>query len=63
MNANNAFIRIAALLGAAATTTLTVGLQFGLARHYTAKAEAVAAAKRTAPVAQTTATAAPKRKG
>jgi hypothetical protein len=63
MNARNATTRIAALLAAVAMTTLTLGSQFGLAGHYSAEADAVMAAKRTAPVAQTTATAAPQRKG
>lgn len=63
MNARNASVRIAALFASVAMTTLILGLQFGLARHYTAEVEAAVAAKRTAPMAQTTATAAPRRKG
>lgn len=62
MNSRNASARIAALLAAMAMTTLILGLQFGLAWHYTAEAEAVMAAKQTAPVAQTDATAAPRGK-
>jgi hypothetical protein len=63
MNARNANSRIASLIAAVAMTTLTLGSQFGLAGHYSAKANAVMAAKQPAPVAQTTATAAPQRKG
>lgn len=61
MNASNASIRIAAMLAAAVMTTLTLSLQFGLARHYSAEAEALMAAKRAPPVAQTAATAARQR--
>jgi len=44
--------RIAALFAAVAITALVVGSQLGIAAGYAAKANAVLAAKRTAPVAQ-----------
>lgn len=55
MNVSNATTRIAVLIAAVAMTTLTLGSQLGLAGHYSAKANAMLAAKQTAPVAQTSA--------
>jgi len=52
MNTQRKPVQLGALLASMAMTALLIGSQLGLADHYTTQADAMLAAKRSAPVAQ-----------